>query len=138
FTDIHGFMAMVFAEAMGWDPKYDMTIVEQWGPPAFKSLENGTLDAIVAVDSAQLLAIKAGYKPIVDLKQWKVPMASASANADVTWLQMNRETAARFVKSQVEARAVMEKDRGAFNRALVKYFNITDSKIQDYLYSMLE
>jgi ABC-type nitrate/sulfonate/bicarbonate transport system substrate-binding protein len=138
FTDIHGFMAMVFAEAMGWDPRFDMTLVEEWGPPAFNSLQSGKLDAIVAVDSAQWLALQAGYKPLVDMKQWKVPMASASANADVAWLQKNRETARRFVKSQVDARALMERDRGAFNRALVKYFNVTDSRLQDHLYSMLE
>jgi NitT/TauT family transport system substrate-binding protein len=138
FTDIHGFMAMVFAEAMGWDPRDDMKLVIEWGPPAFKALEAGRLDAIVAVDSAQLLAIKAGYKPLVDMKAWKVPMASASANADMAWLAKNRETARRFVKAQVEARAVMERDRGAFNRALVKYFNMTDPKMQDHLYSMLE
>ena len=64
-------------------------------------------------------------------------MASASANANVEWLKNNQETARRFVKSQVEARALMERDRGAFNRALVKYFNITDPQMQDIIYSQM-
>jgi NitT/TauT family transport system substrate-binding protein len=137
-TDIHGFMAREFAEAMGWDPNYDMILVSEWGAPAFKDLEAGKLDAVVASDSAQILAMEAGYEPLVDLRQWKVPMPSAAVNADVQWLAMNRETARRFVKSQIEARAVMEKDRGAFNRALVKYYNMTDPKMQDKMYSMMD
>jgi NitT/TauT family transport system substrate-binding protein len=139
FTDIHGFMAMIFSEAMGWNPRTDLTFVEgMMGPPLFKAFENGQMDAIVAIDSAQWLASKAGYKPVVDMMDWKVPMASGSVNVEVGWLRDNRETARRLVKSLVEARAVMERDRGSFNRALAKYFNITDPQLQAFIYSELE
>jgi hypothetical protein len=41
---------------------------------------------------------------------------------------------ARFVKASVEAVALMKSDRKVFNAALVKWFNISDPKIQDHMF----
>ena len=49
-------------------------------------------------------------------------------------MKNNRETARRFIKSLVEAIAVMKQDKQAAFRALAKWYNITDPEIQEAVY----
>lgn len=42
-----------------------------------------------------------------------------------TWLNDNRETARRFVKSIIEAIAMMKKDKAVANKVMAKYYGIT-------------
>ena len=51
------------------------------------------------------------------------------------WLPKNRETAARFVKSTVEAIALMRTDKQAVFAAMAKWYGITDARAQEHIFA---
>jgi len=128
------FQALLFAKAMGWEPGKDVTLVEDRAG-TIEGITSGRVDAFIAGEGPEWQALQAGYKPLIDFRAWKVPMASSSVNADRAWLKDNRETARRFIKSLVDTIAVMKKDKQAAYRAMAKYYNITDPKMQEFFYN---
>jgi len=130
--NISHFHAMLFLKTMGWNPKQDVSLVS--GVERLDQLLNGSVDAFVANDIVTFMARARGYRPLVDMGEWKVPMTISGITADEDWLQGNRETMRRLVKSYVEAIALMKKDKQVAVRAMVKYWNVTDPKLQDWFY----
>ena len=55
--------------------------------------------------------------------------------ASRSWLRDNRETARRFIKSLVEANAVMKQDKEVAFGAMAKWYNITDRETQELMYA---
>lgn len=131
------FQALLFAKAMGWEPDKDITLVED---PAgtIEGITSGRVDAFIAGEGPEWQALKAGYKPLIDFRTWKVPMASSSVNADRAWLKDNRETARRFIKSLVDTIALIRKDKQVAFRTMAKYYNITDPEMQQFFYGAWE
>jgi ABC-type nitrate/sulfonate/bicarbonate transport system substrate-binding protein len=136
--NILGFQALVFCRAMGWEPGKDITFVtDQSGTN--EGLSTGKFDAYIAGEGLPLWqAVQAKQKPLIEFKYWKVPMASSSVHVEEAWLRENRETARRFIKAMVDTIAVVKQDKKAFSRALAKYYNITDPKMQDFFYNTWE
>lgn len=133
--NILGFQALLFARAMGWDPNKDITFVED-ASGTNEGLIGGKFDAYIAGEGLPLWqALQAGQKPLIDFKYWKIPMASSSIHVEQAWLQNNRETARRFIKAMVDTIAVVKQDKQAFFRALAKYYNIKDPKMQEFFYN---
>ena len=133
--NILGFQALLFTKAMGWEPNKDITFVQD-PSGTNEGMLSGKFDAYIAGEGLPLWqAMQAGQKPLIDFKYWKIPMASSSVHVEETWLQNNRETARRFIKAMVDTIAVVKQDRQAFYRALAKYYNITDRKMQEFFYS---
>jgi hypothetical protein len=62
-------------------------------------------------------------------------MAGSGIMVDKAYLAAHRDTVLRFVKADIEATALMQKDRRVFNAALAKWFNITDSRTQDGMFA---
>jgi ABC-type nitrate/sulfonate/bicarbonate transport system substrate-binding protein len=62
-------------------------------------------------------------------------MPGSGVNALASWLPQNRETAARFIKSTVEALALMKTDKQAAFTAMAKWYGITDSHTQERIYA---
>jgi ABC-type nitrate/sulfonate/bicarbonate transport system substrate-binding protein len=56
-------------------------------------------------------------------------------NADKAWLASNREAAARFVKSTVDAVALLQTDKPAAFAAMAKWYGITDRAEQESVYA---
>jgi ABC-type nitrate/sulfonate/bicarbonate transport system substrate-binding protein len=137
-TNILGFQALLFCRAMGWEPDKDITFVID--PSGMNDgLISGKFDAYIAGEGLPLWqATQAGQKPLIEFKYWKVPMASSSVHVEEAWLQNNRETARRFVKSMVDTIAVVKQDKLAFFRALAKYYNIKDPRMQEFFYNTWE
>jgi ABC-type nitrate/sulfonate/bicarbonate transport system substrate-binding protein len=121
---------------MGWEPGKDIILVGNGN--ALNPLREGREDALLA--SAMLFAMseELKLKDLIDLTQYRIPVAGSSILAEKTWLQSNRDIAARFVKSAIEADALMKTDRAAFNAALVKWFNIKDAATQDRMFRETE
>jgi len=133
--NILGFQALVFTRAMGWEPDKDITFVQD-PSGTNEGLLSGKFDAYIAGEGLPLWqALQAGQKPLIEFKYWKIPMASSSIHVEEAWLQNNRETARRFVKAMVDTIAVVKKDKQAFFRALARYYNITDRKMQEFFYN---
>jgi NitT/TauT family transport system substrate-binding protein len=124
--------AVGFAKKMGWEPGKDITLVG--GGNALNPLLEGREDALLGPGMLFAMANEKKLNDLVDLTQYRIPVAGSSILAEKNWLQANRDTAARFVKAAIEADALMKTNRAAFNAALLKWFNIKDAATQDSMY----
>lgn len=124
--------AVGFAKVMGWEPGKDITLVG--GGNALNPLREGREDALLGSGMLFSRASDLKFKDLIDLTQYKIPVAGSSILAEKNWLAANRDTAARFVKAALEADALMKTNRGAFDAALVKWFNIKDTPTQQSMY----
>jgi NitT/TauT family transport system substrate-binding protein len=123
---------LAFAKQMGWDPKNDISMFIHGNTP--DAITSGRIDAFIGSALVQAKAREKNLKDLVDLTTYKIPVAGSSLNADRAWLRTNREAARRFVKSSIEAVALMKRNRKTFDDALVKWFNIRDKPTQDRMY----
>jgi NitT/TauT family transport system substrate-binding protein len=123
---------LLFAREMGWSPEADFTMVER--ASTIRDVTEGRADAISAGAVLVALAPEAGLNDVVDVSRYQIPFVGSGVNAERAWLAANRDTAARFVKSTVEALALMKSDRAAFDASVGKWFNITDSATLDSMY----
>lgn len=124
--------AIGFARKMGWEPGKDIMLVG--GGNSLAPLREGREDAFLGTGMLFAKAKELKLNDLIDLTPYKIPVAGSSILAERDWLKTNRDTAARFVKSAVEADALMKTNRSAFNAALVKWFNIKDAPTQDSMY----
>ncbi len=122
-----------FAKAMGWTPGRDIILVER--ASTISDITDGRADAILAGAVEVALAPKAGLNDVVDLEPYHLPFAGSGINVERSWLRDNRATAARFVKSAVEALALMKRDRRVFDAAVAKWLNIRDVAELDSMYA---
>ena len=125
--------ALSFAKHMGWDPNKDITLVGNGN--ALNPLKEGREDALLGSAMLFAMAPEMKLKDLIDLTQYKFPVAGSSILAERNWLAANRDTAARFVKASVEAVALMKTNRGAFNAALAKWFNVKDALTQQRMFA---
>ena len=124
--------ALGFARKMGWTPGKDIVLVG--GGNALKPLQDGKEDALMGAGMLFAKAKELKYNDVIDLTAYDIPVAGSSILAERGWLGSHRDMAARFVKSAIEADALMKTNRSAFDAALVKWFNIKDKPTQDAMY----
>ena len=122
-----------FARLMGWTPGADIVLVDRAN--TLGAILEGRVDATMASAMLVALAPEAGLSDIADLAPYGIPLAGSGVMAERAWLAANRDTAARFVKSAVEAVALMKRDRAAFDASLAKWFNIADETTQARMYA---
>ncbi len=130
------FMAVSFAEHMGWDPESDWTMVG--GALAVEALDVGDVDAIVGPELHATMAIDAGYRVLVDLGDYAWPVAGSSFLFDRVWLAENQDAARRLIKSYVEALALLKTDKNAAFRTLRKWYRIADDALLELFYAEAE
>jgi len=122
------FSALALAKELGWAPDRDITLVG--GAATIEALKQDKVDAILGSAMVIALAQGAGFKDVGDLTTYKIPMAGSGVMVDKAFLSANRDTVLRFLKADIEATALMQKDRRVFDAALAKWFNITDASTQ--------
>jgi ABC-type nitrate/sulfonate/bicarbonate transport system substrate-binding protein len=127
------FSALSLARRLGWMPDRDITLVP--GSSTLDALKQDKVDAILTSAMVIALAPQAGFKDIGDLTAYEMPMAGSGVMVDKAYLAAHRDTVLRFLKADLEATALMQKDRKVFNAALAKWFNITDAKTQDGMFA---
>jgi len=93
-------------------------------------LKQKKVDAILGSAMVIALARQAGVRDIGDLSQYRIPVAGSGIMVDKSYLASNRDTVLRFLKADIEATALMQRDRKVFDAALAKWFNITDPDTQ--------
>ena len=123
-----------FASAMGWEPGVDIMLIERAN--TIGAILEDRVDATMGSAMLFALAPEAGLNDIADLAQYNIPLAGSGVMAERAWLAANRDTAARFVRSAVEAVAFMKRDRAAFDASLAKWFNISDAVTQERMYAV--
>lgn len=130
------FLAISIAERMGWDANLDWSMMgDALGVDALKK---GYVDAIVGPELHATMAVDAGYKIIADLGDMQLPVAGSSFLFDREWLKDNPEVARAFMKSSVEAIALLKNDKEAAFRTLNKWFQMTDPELLEFFYAEAE
>lgn len=127
------FSALSLARQLGWSPDREITLVA--GSATLDALKQEKVDAILASAMVIALAPQAGFKDIGDLTVYKMPMAGSGIMVDKAYLAAHRDTVLRYLKADIEATALMQRDRRVFNAALAKWFSITDAKTQDGMFA---
>jgi len=127
------FSALSLARQLGWSADRDITLVP--GSANLDALKQDKVDAILTSAMVIALAPQAGFKDIGDLTSYKMPMPGSGIMVDRAYLGAHRDTVLRFLKADIEATALMQRDRQVFNAALAKWFNITDRKTQDGMFA---
>jgi len=120
------FIALNLCQRMGWNPNLDVSMMA--GALVLEGLESGRVDAIVADNLHGTMARAAGFKPLVELRSWNLPIAGSGIQTTKTWVRENREAARRFVKSTVEAIALFKKDPNVAYDSMKKWWNLTDTE----------
>ena len=126
------FEALAFAQQMGWDPNQDLILMSNG--LALDTFEDGTVDAFVADELVYTMAVAKGYNAVVDLSQYNIPIAGSGVTASREWVKNNRDTVRRFIKSTVEAIALLKQNRDVVRSSMAKWYDITDRELQGFLY----
>jgi NitT/TauT family transport system substrate-binding protein len=127
------FSALNMARQLGWKIGEEITLVP--GAANLEALKQDKVDAILSSAMVIARAPGAGFKDIGDLTGYKIAMAGSGVMVDKAYLSAHRDTVLRFLKADIEATALMQRDRKVFNAALAKWFNITDAKTQDGMFA---
>jgi NitT/TauT family transport system substrate-binding protein len=126
------FVALSFAKIMGWNPERDLSLMS--GANTMDALKSGRVDALIASELHEIMALSAGYKVLVDLAKYNIPNAGSGVNVSRAWLKENQEAARRFVKSTVEMIALVKRNKNAAFGAMAKWYKVTDPEKQEHFY----
>jgi ABC-type nitrate/sulfonate/bicarbonate transport system substrate-binding protein len=126
------FVALNFSKLMGWNPEQDLSLMS--GANTVDALKSGRVDAIIASELHETMALAAGYKILVDLAKYNIPNAGSGVSVSRAWLKDNRETARRFVKSTIEMIALVKRNKQAAFSAMAKWYGVTDPTKQEHFY----
>ena len=99
-----------------------------------EALQKGYVDAFVAPELNATMAVNAGYSVIVDLADYNLPMAGSSFLVDREWLKTNREAARAFVKSAIEAVAMLKNDKESAVCGMSKWYQMSDPDLMEHFY----
>jgi len=126
------FVALTFSKIMGWNPEQDLSLMS--GANTMDALKSGRVDAIIASELHETMALSAGYKILVDLAKYNIPNAGSGVSVSRAWLKDNQEATRRFVKSTVEMIALVKRNKQAAFGAMAKWYNVTDPEKQEQFY----
>lgn len=134
YGDVPHQHALELAKHMGWNRDLDIELMQR--SCDLVTLKQGLVDAVIAPDVLWFTSLAAGlgFHVVVETKDWKTPIAGSGIVTTRTWLRENPETARRYMKSMVEAVALLKKDRDLAYRAMAKWFNITNPEFQKIFY----
>jgi len=124
--------ALAFAQQMGWNPDQDLALMEN--ALALDTFRDRTVDAFVADELVYTMAVASGYKALVDLSQYNIPIPGSGVTASRRWIQDNQDTVRRFIKSTVEAIALLKQDKQVVLTAIGRWYGMTDREQQEFLY----
>jgi len=129
-----GFVALLLAERMGWDPIQDISILARGN--TIDALREGRVDAIVANERSFAAASQVDLSILQATSTWNTPLAGNSVKVEAAWLQdpQNREAARRFLQAMIEGIALFHQDRELALQVLDKWHGITDRPYAETVY----
>ncbi len=129
-----GFLGRLIAQRMKWNPEQDLSIL--YGSLGIEWLQKGVVDAVVADETPYAYATSIGLKPLVDMREWNEPIVCSGVSVTQSWLSQgnNRDKAKRFLMALVESISLMKTDQTVVNRAIGKWYAITDTRRQQLMW----
>ena len=118
------YSTLMYLQKLHLDPVQDVAMYSNGSTVG--NIEKNQVDAFAGDEISVAAAKKAGMNDLVDLSQYNWPMAGSGIMALSSWLPQNHEAAKRFVKSIVEAIALMKTDKAAASASLAKWFGMKD------------
>jgi NitT/TauT family transport system substrate-binding protein len=115
---------LLYLREIGLDPVQDVSMYADGSTVG--NVEKGQVDAFAGDEISVAGAKKIGLNDLVDLSGYKWPMPGSGIMALSSWLPKNHDAAALFVKSTVEAIALMKTNKQAAFASLGKWFGIND------------
>jgi len=126
------YVALSFAKIMGWNPDRDLSLMS--GANTMDTLKRGRVDALIASELHETMALADGYKILVDLSKYNIPNAGSGVSVSRDWLKENQEAARRFAKATVEMIALVKRNKTAAFGAMAKWYGVTDPEKQEHFY----
>ena len=126
------FEALAFAQEMGWDPHQDLALMSN--ALALDTFEDRTVDAFVADELVYTMAVAKGYKALVDLSDYNIPIPGSGVTASRKWVQANPDTVRRFLRATVEAIATLKQNKEVVLKSMATWYGINDREQQEFLY----
>ncbi|HWG03481.1 MAG TPA: ABC transporter substrate-binding protein, partial [Beijerinckiaceae bacterium] len=127
------YSTLLYLQELHFDPVQDVAMYSNGSTVG--NIEKNEVDAFAGDEISVAAAKKAGMNDLVDLSQYNWPMAGSGLMALSSWLPNNHEAAQRFVKSIVEAIALMKTDKAAASASLGKWFGMKDPAKVDAVYA---
>ena len=125
-----------FLEQMGWDPHADVTLVGD--ALGVSALMDGTIDALMAPELHGTMALMNDYTELADMAEYGFPVAGSALQVDRKWYEKNPEAARAFVKTAVDAIALMKTDKAAAEETMIKWYGMDDQLARDLFYLELQ
>jgi NitT/TauT family transport system substrate-binding protein len=132
FGSVSHLMALAFLKKKGWSPETDIALIGEG--MAYDALKRGRVDAFIGSEIYYAMAARQDAKDMVDLGEYSIPIAGSGINVERAWLAANRDTAARFVKSTIDAYALMRANKQVTFDAITKWYNIKDTAQMERMY----
>jgi NitT/TauT family transport system substrate-binding protein len=130
--DLTDLMLNALAHRMGWDPNRDWSMFS--GIDGVASADKYKIDAILSPPLARAEAVRLGYHDLGDLSRYHFIILGSGVAALKSWLPSHRDTAAAFIKSTIEAIALLKRDKNAAFSAMEKWYGLSDPARQQALY----
>ena len=123
-----------FIEHMGWTQD-DVALMS--GGLGVDALMKGHIDAMMGPELHGTMAIMNDFYPSIDLADYKFPTAGSGWVVDREWYKDNFEAARAFVKSGIEAIAIIKQDRAKAEQAMVKWYGMENAEARGLFYTEL-
>jgi NitT/TauT family transport system substrate-binding protein len=127
------FSELMYIKQLGLDPEKDVEMYSNGGE--IEHVLHGKVDIIAGNGIMVTQAKEKGLNDLHDLIPDKVAMPGSGVNVLKDWLPKNRDTAARFMKSTVEAIALMKNDKEKAFASMRKWYGINDVKVLEGVYA---
>lgn len=127
------YAVLLYLRKMGWDPVQDVSMYADGSTVG--NIEKGQVDAFAGDEISVAAAKRVGLNDLVDLGPYNWPMAGSGIMALSSWLPKNHDAAARFVKSIVEAIALMKTNKQVAFASLTRWFGIRDADKLNAVYA---
>lgn len=135
YGSVSHLMALELLRQKGWSQDDDISLMQEG--MAYSALKDGNVDAFIGSEIYYTMADKNGAKDLVNLTDYKIPLAGSGINVERKWLADHHDEAMRFVKSTIEAYALMKSDEKVVRAVLAKWYGINDAKQQDDMYAQV-
>jgi NitT/TauT family transport system substrate-binding protein len=129
---LDGELFLAIARGMGWNPDRDVSWFS--GIAGGDAAAKTNMDAFVGDAFITTAAVKAGYNDLGPLSGYHIPILGSGVNALKSWLPVHHAAAAAFIKSTVEALALLKKNKAAAFAAMTKWYGISDPAVLEPIY----